>query len=131
MEQKEAGGKDEDAPIPEESRATGPRGTRGVVIGSAARPAKMNIGGANPDERQEHRNTQRGSREKDISGGKVITDDTHDPGRSKAACRGEALIAAEPFTERRVSDHPQADGGNAEPENAPRRPLQEARGEDQ
>jgi hypothetical protein len=86
LEQKEADGKDEDAPIFEESSATGPLGTRGVVIGSAARPGKMNIGGANLDEREEHRETQRGSREKDISGRKEVTGDTHDPGRGKAAC---------------------------------------------
>ena len=101
-----------------------------MVIGGTAGPAEVNIVGAYRDERQEHRQNERGRREKDISGGKEIADHTHDAGRGKAADRGEALIATEPFAERVVSDQSQTDGDDPEPENSSRRSLQDTRSED-
>jgi hypothetical protein len=83
------------------------------MIRGATGPAEVNIVRTYPDERPKHRETQCSSHEKDISRGQDVPDSTHDPSRGKAADRGEALIAAEPLSERLVPDQPQADRGDS------------------
>jgi hypothetical protein len=127
LEQKKTDGEGEKATVFEEIDAAGRVCT--MMIGSANGPAEVNVAGAYSDERPKHWEPECGRHEKDISDGQDVADNTHDPSRRKAADRGEALIATEPFSERIVPNQSQADGGDSRPDDASGRALDDSRGE--
>src|SRR5262249_24696929 len=60
-----------------------------------------------------------------------ISDHAHESGRDKISRRGEALIAPEPFRQRRMANQAEANRSDRRPEEAARASLQHQRREDQ
>ena len=109
----------------EQGGAVDPRRVGGVMVGRAAGSGEVNVGGADPREREQQRREQRSGDEKNVLSGEEVADNAEDGCSREAADRGEARIAPEPFGERVVADEPKADGGDARTEQAPGRALHE------
>jgi hypothetical protein len=101
-----------------------------MIIGSATGLGEVNVGSAYPGERQEHWESQCGCHKKDVTERREIADNAHEASRREAADRGEALIAAEPLSERLVPNESQTDGGDCRANDASSRALNDSRSED-
>jgi hypothetical protein len=101
-----------------------------MIIGSATGSREVNVGIAYPGECQEHWDSQCGSHKKDFAQGREVADNAHEASRCEAADRGKTLIAAEPLSERIVSDEPQTDGGDCRAKDASGHALDDSCSED-
>jgi hypothetical protein len=74
------------------------------VIGRAASAAEMDVGCMDASERDEQRKGECGDCQEYRLVRPKISDQAHEAGREQISRRGEALIASEPFRQRRMAN---------------------------
>jgi hypothetical protein len=125
LEQEETSGKGEERAVLPQHRASRSRWSSGLmVVGSADRASKMNVGGADPAESDERRNYKKRRREKYEPVRHEISERAHESSGHQAPSGLEALIAPKSLGQRGLADEAQAHGRDRGPDQSARGSLQ-------
>ncbi|MFZ1110763.1 MAG: hypothetical protein WAN43_20755 [Rhodomicrobium sp.] len=94
------------------------------VVRDVRNPPEANIRTLDAPESGKQRQDERGGGKEYGSIGQEIADKAHKTRREHPSRRSESLIASEPFAKRRVAYQAKADGGDRQPQESARDPLE-------